>query len=392
MAWLQRIPSNTGNYYVVLWLPNQKRKRALTTGTKNIVEAEKILKRVNELEHLRKAEDKVIKLIYADIQADKGLIDDLNELLGTEVTITLEKAGEMFLKSRGQQIKPSTYVSYSRAMEDVKQALGKHIRITDLKMTDYDQLLGYLMNQYVTSTVNIRLRSIRAFLNWCVEYGYLTKAPFRFRMLKNDQLPKFLKPEEVRDIYRQITDPVMNSIFKIYEHTGIRLSELYNSELDVGFLKVMGKGDKERYVPLSKDFVEHYQIALASGYSTDRISRGFTIAWRKSLINKHPEYIKERKIPDLSEKQVKNLTYRILEEIHAGKLGKKNLSKEEKREAHATGKTLHCFRHTFAVRNWIATGDINLVKELLGHSTVGMTEKYTRFPKDYLKRILSESN
>ena len=56
--------------------------------------------------------------------------------------------------------------------------------------------------------------------------------------------------------------------------------------------------------------------------------------------------------------------------------------------AHANGKNLHCFRYTYAVRKWQETGDIYKVKELLGHGTVSVTERYTRFPKEYIKQIM----
>ncbi|MCH7573962.1 MAG: tyrosine-type recombinase/integrase [Candidatus Marinimicrobia bacterium] len=53
------------------------------------------------------------------------------------------------------------------------------------------------------------------------------------------------------------------------------------------------------------------------------------------------------------------------------------------------GKTLHALRHTFACRTLIETGDIYLVKELLGHAKVTTTEVYLRFPKGYLERVFT---
>ena len=54
------------------------------------------------------------------------------------------------------------------------------------------------------------------------------------------------------------------------------------------------------------------------------------------------------------------------------------------------GKTLHCLRHTFALRKLMETNNISLVKELLGHSSVQVTEIYTQFPKSYLMQIFEQ--
>ncbi|MCK9244400.1 MAG: tyrosine-type recombinase/integrase, partial [Candidatus Marinimicrobia bacterium] len=55
-----------------------------------------------------------------------------------------------------------------------------------------------------------------------------------------------------------------------------------------------------------------------------------------------------------------------------------------------TGKTLHALRHTFALRKLIETNNIQLVKELLGHSSVTVTEIYTAFPVDFLAQVFKD--
>jgi integrase/recombinase XerD len=54
--------------------------------------------------------------------------------------------------------------------------------------------------------------------------------------------------------------------------------------------------------------------------------------------------------------------------------------------------TFHSLRHTFAVRHWIEHRDINLTKQVLGHSSVVVTEIYTKIPIDYLKNVISIRN
>lgn len=388
MAWLQQIPKHTGNFYVCIWLHNKKQKKLISTGTKNIKVAKKILKRANEIEIFRKSEEKIIRLISDDILYDKGLIADLNELKGIDPALTINTAGEDFITSRSLHVTGSTVKSYRLALRDLNAALRKTKRLADLSKQDYDVFLDYLKNRYVDSTVNIRQRSIKAFLNWCIEYEHLEKMPFRFRMLKFDKLPKFLRPEEIAGVYRQLNDPVLVSIFKVYENTGIRLSELYASQLEGGYLRVVGKGKKIRYIPFPKENISDYQIAVASGYMTDRITKAFCLAWRKALIAKNSDVLEGRKLNDLTDKEIRALAFRILEREYAERNGLERLNKAQIREAHTSGKTLHCFRHSFAVRTWAETGDIYRTKELLGHVTVTTTECYARFPAEYIKEIL----
>ena len=389
MAWLQKLQASQ-NFYVCVWLPNQKRKKLISTGTNNKKQAEKILERINEIENLRKTEEKFIRLLYSDIQSDKGLLIDINEILGIDITLTIEKATEMFLKSREPHVKPATLQSYKQSQHDLRETFGDGKRLNEFKKIDYDRLLTYLMNKYVPTTVNIRLRSIRAFFNWSLEYDHINKIPFSFKMLKIEQLPKFLMPEEIIGIYKYIGDEILYSIFKVYESTGIRLSELYTSHYEGEYLNVVGKGGKERFVPFQENLLGHYHIATASSYSTDRISRAFTIAWRKYLISQYPEYLNGSNLNNLTEIKVRRLAFKILEKQYAKQIKKSVLTEDEKRVARASGKNLHCFRHTYAVRIWAETGDIYKVKKLLGHTTVGVTEKYTRFPTEYIKTIMEK--
>ena len=65
----------TGNYHVKLILPNSKRVRTFTTGTKNRKYAIKILDRVNNIEKLAKAENGAIIALYNDLKGDNGLVE-----------------------------------------------------------------------------------------------------------------------------------------------------------------------------------------------------------------------------------------------------------------------------------------------------------------------------
>ncbi len=330
----------TGNFHVKLILPNSKRVKTFSTGTKNRKDANKILERVITVEKLAKAENGAIIALYKDLKGDNGLIESVNKELGNEYMITLLSAVDDYLEDCKLRVSIETVKSYKLALRDLCNALKKSTRLSELTKTDYSITLSYLKDRFNDTTVNIRLRGIRAFLIWLVENDYLEKLPFKVKQLKlKERLPKFLTPDELKAIYCNVSDPILLSIYKVYEGTGMRLSELKTSKLEGNFIRVIGKGNKERLIPLPISIHSDYQIAMAANYKTERISRGFTIAVRKANIQGN--------------------------------------------------RSLHSLRHTYALLKLVELGEKHLVQELLGHSSVTVTEIYTKFPKDYLKEVFN---
>jgi site-specific recombinase XerD len=224
------------------------------------------------------------------------------------------------------------------------EAIKENTRITELdKQYHQPKLMDYLQSKYDVSTVNSCLRTIRAFFNWLEENDYIDKIPFKIKSLKDKKrFVKYLKPEELQAIYDNTDDLVMVSIFKVYEGTGMRAAELQNSTLEGKYLRIIGKGNKERVVPLPVLLIEDYRVAKEAQYPTRKISDAFSEARRKSGIE--------------------------------------------------DGKTLHALRHTYALKLWAEFGDIKMVKEMLGHSSLATTEIYTEVPKDYIKGIFDKKN
>jgi len=335
MACLIRLPggkknasgyNKAGPYYVKLWLPRFKKHKLIPCKTRNRKEAERILKQIREQEALVKAR------LQDDIEVA------INHRLGIDPTLSLREASKTYLVQVVKRIAETTVQSYALALKDLENALGRTTRITELNKKDYGTLLNYLTDRYNATTVNIRLRGVRAFLHWLVESGYLEKMPFKVKMVKlPNTLPKFLTPSEVEAIYAKVEDPVLMSIFRVYEGTGMRLSELKNSVLEGKFLRVTGKGNKERIIPIPETLLHDYHIAKQAHYRPDRITKAFTEARRKAGIEDN--------------------------------------------------KTLHALRHTYALRMLIELRDVHLVQKLLGHSSVVVTEIYLKFPRPYLEEI-----
>jgi integrase/recombinase XerC len=344
MASLGKRPANKngscGKYYIRIYLSKLKRTHSIPTGTKNKAEAEKILKRVEALEYLSKTEQSTIIALYEDIKSDRYIVDCVEKGLGIDQSVNLCEACEIYLTDCRRRLSENSIVAYDFGLGHLIEALGQNTRITEIdKQYHQPKLMDYLQAKYDdASTVNSCLRTIRAFFYWLEENGYIYNIPFKVKLLKDKKrFVKYLKPDELQAIYNNTDSPIMISCFKVYEGTGMRAAELQNSTLEGSYLRIIGKGDKERLVPLPELLMEDYRIAKKANYNPKRISIAFKNARRKAGIEK--------------------------------------------------GKSLHSLRHTYALKMWAKFGDIKMVQEALGHESVTTTERYTLIPKDYLKSI-----
>jgi integrase/recombinase XerD len=152
--------------------------------------------------------------------------------------------------------------------------------------------------------------------------------------------------------------------------SGLRVSELVNIKLnnlhfDVGFLQVIGKGNKERLVPIGSDAMKFVTIYI------DQI-RG----------------VPPHKIP-----QKGNEAFVFLNR-NGKKLSRVMVFTIIKNLAKAIGlkKTIspHTFRHSFATHLIEGGADLRAVQEMLGHSSITTTEIYTHLDRDYLRQVIQE--
>jgi len=310
-----------GKFYIRIWIDGKE--KLLPTGTAN----------------KRKAEIQKAKIERQELEIKQKIRGEIEE---AKNRITIKAGIDYFLKNVGAErnITESTIKSYRLAINDFIGALGRLVYFNSIQRSDYSELLAYLQSRYNPTTVNNRLRGIRVMLNYLTDKG-LIQLPFKVKQIKTDRhLPKFITPEEMDKIYSVVDDPKLLATFRVYEFTGMRLSELFHSRLDGDFIKIeRSKGRKERIIPIPFQNIKDYQLAITEPYSACYISRKFS---------------------------------------------------EHSKQAGLNGKTIHALRHTFALRKLIETNNIQLVKELLGHSSVTVTEVYTQFPVDFLAQVFKD--
>ncbi|HEY5823126.1 MAG TPA: tyrosine-type recombinase/integrase, partial [Cyclobacteriaceae bacterium] len=149
--------------------------------------------------------------------------------------------------------------------------------------------------------------------------------------------------------------------------SGLRVSELVdlkraNIYFDLGFLRVVGKGNKERLVPIGRDALKYLKIYLEE---------------IRPLIPVQKEGEPFAFLNRRGKKLTRVMIFTIIKNL-AQKIGlKKNISP-------------HTFRHSFATHLIEGGADLRAVQEMLGHESITTTEIYTHLDRDYLMQVIKE--
>lgn len=269
---------------------------------------------------------------------------------------------------RVKSYSPATIESYGSHVEMFIGYLDEN-GIKDLRRVTRDVLRDYQLGLmdgrgYSTSTVSLKIRSVKRFFEYLEEANHILINPAEDlrEPKRGERLPRVvLSDDEVRkilDVPNQstLTGIRDRTILEVFASTGIRLEELigltiYDADLQGGLLRVNnGKGAKDRVVPLGKHAVR---------FLKEYVSK---VRPRHTRSNRGERTLFVTYIGKPVSKQVVEIMVR--ESARAIGIGKKV--------------TPHTFRHTFAtglVRNG---ADIRAVQKMLGHSDLRVTQGYTR--------------
>lgn len=249
------------------------------------------------------------------------------------------------------------------------------LSLKETKRTDILSFLEWLhdfgISPQTQSRVISGLKSFYSFLQiefeWQGNPTELIEAP----KLKRS-LPCILHIEEINALIGAIdlssAEGVRNkAILEILYGCGLRVSELTNLKLsnlflDVEFIKVEGKGNKERLIPIGKEAIKHLTIYIKE------VRNHLTIK------NGHEDIVfLSRRGSALSRVMVFLIIKKLAEKIGL----KKNISP-------------HTFRHSFASHLVEGGADLRAVQDMLGHESITTTEIYTHVDTDYLRSVIME--
>lgn len=271
----------------------------------------------------------------------------------------------------------NTRESYQRDLKHFSEFLsstrGSIERATRTTIISYLLLLEKQGKK--TATVARRLAAIKSFYGYLVREGVLDKDPTEhLESPKLDKrLPTVLSVEEVEELLRQ-PDPTTpggqrdRAMLELLYATGIRVSELVSLDVsavnvDLGFVRCMGKGSKERLVPMH---------ATARRSIADYLNRGRPQLTRDPLVgalfvNHHG----------------RRLTRQGFWKIVKGYAQQAQIDKAI---------TPHTLRHSFATHLLENGADLRAVQELLGHADISTTQIYTHITKGRLKEVYARTH
>jgi len=270
-------------------------------------------------------------------------------------------------------------------LRDVRHFLlyvgDKNKSIKDVDHRILRNYLGYLQNEgYSRKSIARKLSAVRSFYRFQVAERKVQKNPADLVSSPKieKKLPKFLKVnavEELLDAPDNSTPTGLRdkAILEMLYASGIRVGELVGLNLDsidYGSLevRVLGKGRKERIVPIHSEAAEALQTYIKDGRRALAKKRKVAQGATKALfLNYRGERLTEHGVRLIMDQYVKAV----------------GLSK---------GITPHAIRHSFATHLLEAGADLRYVQELLGHVDLSSTQVYTHLSKARLKDIYLRSH
>lgn len=278
-----------------------------------------------------------------------------------------------------RHLSPTTVRYYVREAEDFAQYLASQ-EVTDIeKIEPYDvrDWLMVQMEKNSPATVKKKLAVLSAWITYLRKNKYLARDIMASVSIPQQptRQPIFFRESEVEHIYDDIYPPTYEGalaklVLRMLYETGMRRSELASLTVqDVNLskltIKVLGKGSKERIIPIENELAHNISQYLA--LRDEKMAEEKAADSRRLLINS-----KGRPVSD-------SMIYSIVEQYMP------TLSNADRVSPHV-------FRHTFATHILSEGADINAVKELLGHSSLDSTEIYTHMSRERLKETYKHAH
>jgi integrase/recombinase XerC len=281
-----------------------------------------------------------------------------------------------FLRHLGSErnLSPNTVDAYRRDLEQFFEFCSREKRSDPLR-ADYRTVRSYLAwlttRGFARASVHRKAATLRAFYRFCVKRGERADNPALVVATpkKGSRLPVVLKRSQVDSL--KILPPDDDAIglrdraiLELLYSCGIRVSELTGLDLDeVDFgraqVRVLGKGRKERIVPMGEPASDALRTYLAKARSA-LIRDGSPPA--ALFYNRRGKRIGQRDVRAL-------VTAYAREVVPGGKVSP------------------HTFRHTFATHLLDGGADLRAVQELLGHADLATTQLYTHVSKQRLRAV-----
>lgn len=278
-----------------------------------------------------------------------------------------------------------TILAYHTDLDDFTTFLTLQYSISDLLQADHNLIRSWLISlidrKISTRSVNRKLSTLKSFYRYCQKQGLLKANP----MLKvvaprvSKQLPVFLTHDNLDKLLNKVEFTLGyegcrdKMIITLFYATGIRRAELVqiklsDLDLDSGTLKVLGKRNKERIVPIGENVITmlNEYLIIRSAFLTENVNA--------LQNNTHILFVTSKGLA-VYPKLIYNIVHKYLSLI-----------------ASNSKLSPHVLRHTFATHMLDDGADLNAIKEILGHSSLAATQVYTHNTIEKLKSIYKQAH
>ena len=268
-----------------------------------------------------------------------------------------------------------TITAYETDLDQFFTFIENQYQLTDINDLNPSMIrtwLASLKEEELTSkSINRKISSLKSLNKYLLKNGLIVKSPMSSIVSPkiSKRLPQFIEENQIKTLFEHVEfaddwkHQTQKMVLELFYNTGMRLSELIHlkhHQIDYSNqqLKVLGKGNKERIIPLNETVLLHL----------------------KNYISKNPTEDKEwvfvsEKGKQLNPRYVYGFVKKYLSLITTVKK-----------------KSPHILRHSFATHLMNNGAEINAVKELLGHSSLAATQVYTHNSIEKLKEVFKKAH
>jgi integrase/recombinase XerC len=276
----------------------------------------------------------------------------------------------------------NTIISYQTDLQHFSHYIKSQFDVADLSQVNHSFVRSWLASlkddKLTSRSINRKISALKSFFKYHLRTGNIEATPMAniISPKTGRRLPLFIKEEDTKQMINTLKNSAENwktlnakMLVTIFYSTGMRLSELINlkeKQIDFSLLqiKVLGKGNKERIIPVSNDLLEDIKEYIGQkkkNFDPGKLANNFLLITEKGG-KIYPKYAW------------------LLVNKYVG--AATSLQK----------KSPHVLRHSFATHLMNNGAGLNAVKELLGHSSLASTQVYTHTTIEKLKNVYKNAH
>ena len=276
-----------------------------------------------------------------------------------------------------KRLSKHTLISYQTDLNQFFSFYKQYSNNQNIKEVDKRTIRSWVVELSLSKlsprSINRKIATLKSFYKFLIIRNLITKNPTTYiNSLKTDhKIPSFIKEKDIKFLFENLNLSHNYEgqrdllILELLYGTGIRISELINLKIDdINFnkneIKVLGKRNKERIIPL------HEKVKY-------QIEKYLSVAKKDGYNNIYLLFTKD------GEKLYPMLINRVVKKHLSSLINSKKYNP-------------HLLRHTFATHILNKGGDLNSIKDLLGHSSLAATQIYTHNSIEKLKETFKSSH